>query len=78
MKEYYIDNKATISAKMKEYRVENIDKIQQHNKEYRDSHKKDIQEYRDSHKDTINAKCICECGGKFTFQNMSRHLIAKQ
>ena len=61
--EYYQDNKEKIIEKVKQYYQDNKEKKK---------------EYRDSIKEKQNAKCACECGGKFSFQNKSTHLKSQK
>ena len=74
MKHYYIDNKVTLNAKMKEYYVDNKVKIQEYRIENKEKLKEYQLKYRVDNTDTINEKCVCECGGKFTIKNKTRHL----
>lgn len=59
MKEYEVDNR----DKRKQYRIRNADEVKERTKQY----------YRDN-ADRLNAKIICECGGKHTFKHKSTHL----
>jgi len=54
----------------KEYRTNNKDKI----KEYRQNNKDYYKEYRANNKHKLKEKFECECGGRYTYQNISHHM----
>ena len=56
-------NKVIVGRTDKEYREDNKNKIKEYNKEY-----------RETNKIKTNRQYECECGGKYTHQNKSRHL----
>jgi hypothetical protein len=29
--------------------------------------------YREKHRDTLNAKSVCDCGGRYTYKNIHKH-----
>ena len=66
----------------KEYREQNKDKIKEHHKKYRENNKDKIKEhykeYREQNKNKINEKFTCECGGRYTNSNKSRHIQTKK
>jgi hypothetical protein len=61
-KQYYDLNKEKISEQKKQYRGLNKENILEKGKRYRDLNKQ-----------KINAKCSCECGGKYTYVNKIPH-----
>ena len=65
-KEYYEANKATIKENNKEYYEANKATIKENHKEYRETNKEKIISKQ-------NEKFDCECGGKYTYANKSRH-----
>jgi len=67
IKEYYIDNADKIKEKRKKYLIVNVDR-----------YKETLKQYRIDNADRINAKIICECGGKHTYSTKSRHLKTKK
>jgi len=70
-KEYYNDNKEKIIKQHKEYSKEyrklNRDKLKEKNKEY---YELNIEKIKEKHE--------CECGGKYTCKNKSKHLKTKK
>jgi hypothetical protein len=66
-KEWYEDNKETFLEYAKEYREENKEAIvEYHKKRY------------EKNKEKLNQKFNCECGGKYTHANKSKHLKSKK
>ena len=82
LKEYREANKEAIKEQSKEYREANKEAIKEYyeaNKEViKEQHKEYQKEYREANKETLaekhKEKFDCECGGKFTLSNRSRHL----
>jgi len=72
-KKYYENNKEKYKENNKEYYENNKEKISEQQKEYRENNKEKIKEYYENNKEKINEKYKCECGGKYIFQNKSRH-----
>ena len=62
-KEYYQANKEYF----KDYYQQNKDKILEQNAEYRVKNKDKI-------KEKYNKKFVCDCSGKYTYQNKTRHI----
>jgi hypothetical protein len=72
IKQYREENK----EKIKQYREENKEKI----KQYREENKEKFKQYCEENKEKIKQYCeenkekhICECGGKYTTINKTRH-----
>ena len=69
-KQYYEDNKETILEQHKPYKREynnkNLQKIQEYNKQYHEKNK----EYKQT-------KNVCNCGGKYTNSDRSKHYKTK-
>ena len=84
-KEYREKNKKEINEKHKQYYQDNKKEIDEKHKQYRENNKKEISEQRKQHyqknKKEINEKrnqqFNCECGGKYTLTNRSRHFKTK-
>ena len=82
IKEYYDNNAEKIKEQRKEYYENNAEKIREQKKEYYDNNAEKIKErhkdYYDNNAEKIkernNTKCECECGGKYTNQNKSKHI----
>jgi hypothetical protein len=55
----------------REYKALNKEQINEYNREYHRA-------YRSEHKEQINEKFTCECGGKATRSNISKHLKTKK
>tara|TARA_R110002049_G_scaffold38976_1_gene120310 strand:- start:2 stop:505 length:504 start_codon:yes stop_codon:yes gene_type:complete len=76
-KEWDQDNKEKISEYKKEYYQDNKEKIS----EYYQENKEKIHEYKkewyQNNKEKYNQKFNCECGGKYTDSNKSRHFKTK-
>lgn len=68
--------------KCKKYRDENKDKIKNRCKKYMLEHKDDKKkydiEYRKKNIDKQKEKRNCECGGKFTYSYISKHIKTKK
>jgi len=81
-KEYRQKNKEKLSEKMKEYYENNKEQISEQRKEYYENNKEQISEqqkkYQQNNKDKLNAKIICECGGKYQRTSKTRHLRTKK
>ena len=60
--EWYIDNKETYLKQKQEYRKKNKDLVNKWSNDYRKT----------------KEKVICECGGKYDYQNKSRHIKTKK
>jgi hypothetical protein len=69
-KQYYQNNKEHIQEQKKEYRENNKEDIKKYMKKYVEKNKEKLQEYR-------YEKIICDCGGKYIYQNKARHLKTK-
>lgn len=69
-KEYRENNKQIILEKQKEYRENNKVKICERLKKYYEQNKDKINEKH-------NEKFTCECGGRYTFGNKSKHFKTK-
>lgn len=70
-KEYYQKHKETMNKQTYNYYINNREHVLELQKNYRSKNLESINAAR-------NQKCECECGGKFTFTNRSRHLISKK
>jgi hypothetical protein len=70
-KEYHNDNKEYQKEYHKEYYNDNKDKIKEYDKEYRKLNKDNIARNR-------KEKHECECGGKYTHENKSKHFKTKK
>tara|TARA_R110000796_G_scaffold17253_2_gene53298 strand:+ start:107 stop:712 length:606 start_codon:yes stop_codon:yes gene_type:complete len=88
-KKYYETNKEHIKEQNKEYYETNKEHYKEYyqtnkeqKKEYYETNKEHIKEYikeyKELNKDALNEKFICECGGKYTHRNISRHLKTKK
>jgi hypothetical protein len=64
--QYYQQNKEKITEYKQQYREQNSEKI----KEYFQQNSEKIKQWK-------NTQCKCECGGKFTLANKSKHLKSK-
>ena len=71
IKEYYENNKDKIKEQQKEYRENNNDKIKEKIKEYNNG-------YYENNKEILKQKINCDCGGKYTHFNKSRHFKTKK
>jgi hypothetical protein len=62
----------------KKYRETHKEEI----KEYYETHKEEIKEYqkeyRETHKEKRKTKMVCECGGRYTIGDISKHLKTKK
>lgn len=67
-------NKETRLRQMKEYRDEHQDETIQKYNENRDYHINRVKQYRLKNLEKKKEKTLCECGGKYTHENKSRHL----
>lgn len=65
--EHYIDNKDKIKEIQKQYYTDNKEIKKQYNEQYYDDNKEKILA-------KLNCKYICQCGGKYTQVNKTRHL----
>jgi hypothetical protein len=65
--EYITDNTTTIKEWRKTYRADHADAIKEQTRQYRADNADTIKEQK-------NKKHNCQCGGKYTKQNRSRHL----
>ena len=67
---------------MKEYRQEHQDYFKEYNDNYRKENREYFDNYRKEHKEEIyrkkNENFQCECGGRFTKQNKSKHLKSQK
>lgn len=81
-KAYYNENRDKISEQKKKYSVNNSDKISEQKKVYYNENRDSINEhakvYYNENCDKINEKKGCECGGKYTHTNISKHLKTKK
>ena len=59
------------AEQLKEYKKE-------HYEENREYYKEKYKKYREENKTKINKKCDCECGGKYTQSNNSKHIKTKK
>jgi len=86
MKKYRDDNKDKKKEYDKEYSEENKEKIKEYKKEYRELNQEQIKQQKKEYykvnqqkiKEKNNKKFDCECGGKYTFSNKTRHLKSKK
>jgi len=69
-KEYYKKNKEKLNKITNDYYANNKEHLQELQKNYRITNGETIKTKR-------NQKYNCECGGKYTFTNKSRHMISK-
>jgi len=80
-KEWTEDNKSHIIIYQKQYQKDNKETIDNQkklwNENNKDKRKESADKYRKNNKDKRTQKINCECGGKFTLQNKSRHLKSK-
>jgi hypothetical protein len=76
--EYHEQNKERIIEHQKQHYEENKEQILEYQKQHYEENKEQISEYKKQHyeqnKEQINQKINCECGGKYTFQNKSKHI----
>ena len=61
-KEWYLDNKEAYCKKKQEYRKNNKDLVNKWTSDYRKT----------------KEKILCECGGKYDYQNKARHIKTKK
>ena len=75
--EYYEKNKEQLLLKHKEYKEKNKAQILLNSKEYYENHKEQKKEYFEKNKESIllrtKVKFTCDCGGKYTYHNKSKH-----
>ena len=74
---YYQEHKEEKKEKVKKYQQEHKNEIKEKVKKYYQEHKNEKKEkntqYYQKHKEELNAKCVCECGGKYSKQHKSQH-----
>ncbi len=70
-KEYYEENKEKIIERSLEHYNKNRESILQRMKEYRELHKEEIRA-------KAKEKVVCECGGRYTIGNKSKHMLSKR
>ena len=63
---YYAENPEYYKKKSAKYQAEHFEQ-----------HKESCAKYRAEHSEEIKEKFNCECGGKYTYNNKSRHLKTK-
>ena len=73
VKEYVKENKDKIKIQKKEYYQNNKDKILEHRKELYEKNKHKVKEYYQTSK-----KINCECSGKYTYCDKSKHFKTKK
>jgi hypothetical protein len=84
--QYYEQNKEEILNKNKQYYEEHKEEMLEYHKQYYEQNKEDLLEYhkqyREEYKEKIEKrqyqKFNCECGGKYTYNNESRHLKSQK
>jgi hypothetical protein len=81
-KEYREDNKEQLAEKNKKWREKNKDEIREKRKRYREENKDTIRDklkkWRKENIEKIKEKTTCNCGGKYTKNNLSRHKKSKK
>jgi DNA repair exonuclease SbcCD ATPase subunit len=70
-KQYYEQNKEELLKYQQQYREQNKEEKSEYNKQYYEQNKEKIKEMN-------NQKINCECGGKYTNCNKSRHMKSKK
>jgi len=70
-KEYYNNNKDKIKKTLQEYYQDNKEHIKEIQKLYKLNNKDNLQKF-------YNEKHTCDCGGKYTSTNKSRHILSKK
>lgn len=75
---YREENKDKIKDKKKEYYEKNKDKIKEYRKKNDDKIKEQQKEYRIKNADNLKKKHKCDCGGRYTTENKSRHFKSKK
>jgi hypothetical protein len=81
IKQYYNDNKESISEYKKQYRLDNVEKIKEKDKQYYNDNKEYLstqhKQYRNDNTDSINAKAklpyLCACGSTVRTGSKARH-----
>ena len=66
----------------KEYRINNVEEIKLYKQQYRELNREQIslynKQYRENNTEQIKFKYDCDCGGRYTHQNISLHLKTKK
>jgi molecular chaperone DnaK (HSP70) len=78
IKQYYENNKDNIKDYKKQYYENNKDNIKDYKKQYRENNKDKIKQYYEKIKDKLNERFNCECGGRYTKQNLTNHNKTKK
>jgi len=77
-----LNTKKCFGAEIKEYYQEHKEELNAKHSQYYQEHKEQISEknirWYQKHKEELNAKCDCECGGKYSNQYKSRHEKTKK
>ena len=75
---YLSKNKDTLLEKRKIYREKNIEHIKEVEKQYRDAHKQQSKEYYNNRKNYLHEQIQCTCGLFSSRQHISRHEKSKK
>ena len=78
VKEWKEAHKNEIKDKQKEWYEAHKNEIKYKTKQYREAHKENIKQYYETNKEKLNEKIVCNCGGKYIFQNKARHNKTKK
>ena len=80
--QYKLDNKYKIKEQSAKYYVDNKDKFAQYHVDNKDKINKRSAQYHVDNKNKIDAKMKikfdCNCGGKFTYANKTRHMKSER
>ena len=72
-KQYRIDNNEKLKQYDKQYRIDNADKRKQYRIDNNEKLKQYDKQYKIDNADKMKEKYTCDCGGKYTLSNISRH-----
>jgi len=74
-------NKQIAGRTRHEYRAENREQLNEQSKQYYAEHQEQLnkksKKYNAEHREQLNEKNACECGGKYTIANKTRHFKTK-
>jgi len=80
--EYREDNRDRIRLRDQKYHEDNRKKYQEYDRKYHENNRESIQlrgqKYRENNSEIINAKHTCECGGRYTYSNKTKHEKTKK
>ena len=75
----YPDGVPSANERQKKYNEENKEKRNEYAKDYRDKNKEKIRDnFKEKYKEKLTEKNTCECSGKYTQQNKSKHIKTKK